>query len=328
MSEPAAAVVGSAMPTATIVLLTWKDRVWVDAALDGALAQTVPCQLLVSNDASGDGTFERLRERLADYRGPHRVTLLEQPRNLGVVGHCNAVLPLAEGDIVVMMAGDDVSRPDRVQLLLDAYARHPRTMAIGSGFEPVDADGRPVRIDFHNFADHFGLRELARARGFSTLLGAALSFRREVFQRFGPLRGSVEDNALTLRAALLGDCRNLPEPLVLYRQHKGSVSDGIFARSTEDARARKRQRDRRSAIFLAGTAQDFAACLAQMPDLAAASLRQAGILQHRYSAMAAMRLALADGGFKERVQALRHAWSRPGVRVKALEYATKLWRRY
>lgn len=327
MNEPAAAVVGSVAPTATIVLLTWKDRAWVDAALDSALAQTVPCQLLVSNDASGDGTFERLRERLVDYRGPHRVSLIEQPHNLGVVGHCNAVLPLAEGDIVVMMAGDDVSAPDRVERLLHAYARYPRTMAIGSGFEPVDANGNPVEIDFRNFADHFTLYDLARARGFSTLLGAALSFRREVFDRFGPLRGIVEDNALTLRAALLGDCRNLPESLVLYRQHKGSVSDGIFARSAENVTERKRQRDRRSAIFLDGTARDFAVCLAQMKDLDVERTRQAAILQHRYSAMAAMRLALVDGGFKERADALRHAWSQPGVRFKALEYATKLWRK-
>ena len=107
--------------TATIAMLSFRDRAWVDEALDSVLAQTVPCQLLISNDASGDGTFQRLRERLQDYVGPHRIDLLvEQPRNMGVVGHCNAVLPHASGEIVVMMAGDDVSAPDRVERLLHA----------------------------------------------------------------------------------------------------------------------------------------------------------------------------------------------------------------
>ncbi len=328
MSEPAAAVMGSATPTATIVLLTWKDRAWVDAALDGALAQTVPCQLLVSNDASGDGTFERLRERLADYHGPHRVTLVEQPRNLGVVGHCNAVLPLAEGDIVVMMAGDDVSAPDRVERLLRAYAEHPRTMAIGTDFVAVDAEERPVAIDFRTRYLHFDLHKLAQVHGFDTLLGAALSFRREVFQRFGPLRGTVEDNALTLRASLLGDCRNLPEKLVRYRQHGGSVSHGVFARGGSDRRALQRERYRRTAAFLAGTAEDFAQCVAQLPGMSPRDRRDADRVLHKYSTAAAMRAALADGGFRERFAVLRKAMSRPGVRRRALEYATKLWRRY
>lgn len=314
---------------ATIAMLSFRDRAWVDAALDSVLAQTVPCQLLVSNDASGDGTFRHLQERLQDYAGPHRIDLLvEQPQNLGVVGHCNAVLPHARGDIVVMMAGDDVSAPDRVDRLLHAYAQQPRTMAIGSDFVAVDADEQPATIDFRIRHLHFDLHTLARAHGFDTLLGAALSFRREVFQRFGPLRGTVEDNALTLRACLLGDCRNLPEPLVRYRQHAGSVSHGVFARGSADRRTLQRMRYRRTAAFLAGTAEDFAQCVAQLPELSASARRDADRIAHTYSTAAAMRAALADGDFRERLAVLRRAMARPGVRRRALEYATKLWRRY
>lgn len=316
------------MPSATIAFLSYRDRDWIDAALDGVLAQTVPCQLLVSNDASGDGTFERLRERLAGYAGPHRLDLLTaQPRNLGVVGHCNAVLPHATGDIVVMMAGDDVSAPDRVEKLLAAYHAHPRTAAIGCDFDAVDANDQPARMDFSTDMPRFDLHTLAHSRSFNTLLGAALSFRREVYSRFGPLLGVVEDNALTLRACLLGDCRNLPDKLVRYRQHAGSVSDGIFARGGHDALATRRQRYQRTARFLAGTAQDFAQCLAQMPSLPAAQRRDAERLLGMYASAAKMRLALAEGGFGDRVAALRHAMTVPGQRRRALEYATKLWRK-
>lgn len=313
---------------ATIAMLTYRDREWVDAALDGVLAQTVPCQLLVSNDASGDGTFERLRERLRGYQGPHRLDLLiQQPRNVGVVGHCNAVLPHATGEIVVMMAGDDVSAPDRVEKLLAAYAAHPDTMAIGTDFEAVGPDGRPTTIDFSTRHLHFDLHLLAHSRSFDTLLGAALSFRREVFERFGPLLGTVEDNALTLRACLLGDCRNLPEKLVTYRQHAGSVSHGVFARSGGDALELRRKRYRRTAAFLAGTAEDFAHAMAKMPELDAGQRNDAERLLHMYSATAAMRGALVDGGFSERVDALKQAMSQPGLRRKGLEYVTKLWRK-
>lgn len=316
------------MMMATIAFLSYRDRDWVDAALDAVLAQTVPCQLLVSNDAGGDGTFERIAERLRGYAGPHRVDLLvEQPNNLGVVGHCNAVLPHVSGDIVVMMAGDDVSAPDRVEKLLAAYERHPETMAIGTDFIAIDANGQPAKIDFSTRYLHFDLHLLAHSRSFDTLLGAALSFRREVFSRFGPLRGTVEDNALTLRACLLGDCRNLPEKLVRYRQHAGSVSHGVFARSGDDMLALRRKRYRRTAAFLAGTAEDFANCLAQLPALSDVDRRDADRLMGMYSSTAAMRLALVDGGFRERWAALGQAMAVPGQRRRALEYATKLWRK-
>lgn len=316
------------MLTATIAFLSYRDRDWIDAALDGVLAQTVPCQLLVSNDASGDGTFDRLKERLQDYQGHHRVDLLvEQPVNTGVVGHCNAVLPYATGDIVVMMAGDDVSSPDRVEKLIAAYEAHPETMAIGTDFIAIDAENRPVSIDFSTDYLRMDLHMLARSRSFNTLLGAALSFRREVFSRFGPLRGTVEDNALTLRACLLGDCRNLPDILVSYRQHSGSVSHGIFARGGDDALELRRKRYRRTAQFLEGTAEDFGYCLAQLPD-PSPSLRQDALrLLHMYSAIGKMRAALVDGGFTERWAALRHAISGPGLWLKSLEYSTKLWRK-
>lgn len=312
--------------SATIAFLSYRDRDWVDAALDGVLAQTVPCQLLVSNDAGGDGTFQRIAERLATGAGPHTLDLLiEQPVNLGVVGHCNAVLPQATGDIVVMMAGDDVSAPDRVEKLLAAYAEHPETMAIGCDFVAVDADDEAVEVDFTTRHARIDLHLLAHSRSFDTLLGAALSFRREVFAHFGPLLGIVEDNALTLRACLLGDCRNLPDKLVSYRQHAGSVSHGIFVRDASDARALKGKRYLRMAKFLAGTAEDFSACMDKV-QLSDAKLRDAKRLRGMYGADAAMKMALADGGFAERWAAMWQALAVPGRRLRALEYATKLWR--
>lgn len=318
----------SGVLTASIAFLSFRDRAWIDEALDAVLAQTVPCQLLVSNDAADDGTFERIAGRLAGYRGPHRVDLLQkQPQNLGVVGSCNAVLPHATGDIVVMMAGDDVSAPDRVEKLLAAYADHPETMAIGTDFHAVDGNDQPVAIDFRTEMLHFDLHCLAYSRAFHTLLGAALSFRREVFSRFGPLRGTVEDNALTLRACLLGECRNLPEKLVRYRQHSGSVSHGVFARSGAQAQELKRRRYQRTAAFLQGTADDFAHCIAQLPALDAAKKRDAERLQHMYASAAMMRRALVDGGFRERWAAFTFAIKSPGNRRRALEYSTKLWRK-
>src|SRR3569833_211612 len=97
--------------SASILLLCYRDAPYIRAALESALAQTVPCEIIVSNDASDDGSFELAQEMVANYRGPHRVSVRRTARTLGVAAHVNASVPLTHGDGVVMLAGDDISYP-------------------------------------------------------------------------------------------------------------------------------------------------------------------------------------------------------------------------
>ena len=53
--------------------------------------------------------------------------------------------------------------------------------------------GRPLRQGVRHMPPAFGLDYFARAGRLVTLLGASIALRREVFERFGPLRGSAED---------------------------------------------------------------------------------------------------------------------------------------
>ena len=112
-----------------------------------------------------------------------------------------------------------------------------------------------------------------------------------------------------------------------YRQHSGSVSHGVFARSGADARELKRRRYLRTAAFLQGTADDLAHCLTQLPNLEAGMIADARRLQRMYSGAARMRQALVTGDFAERWSAMCSALAQPGNRRRALEYASKLWRK-
>ena len=242
--------------SASIVLLCYRDAPYIRAALDSALAQTVPCEIIVSNDASDDGTFELAQELIANYRGPHRVSLRRNEQNLGVTAHLNAVVPLTRGDIVVMMAGDDISYPHRVATLLEAFERYPAAMAVGSDFDGIDEAGHPREVPFRPRPAVFGLPYYVKEGRLIGLLGAAMAFRREVFERFGPLRGVIEDNALSLRGALLGECVNLRQRLIQYRQHAESVSAAVFARH-EPPLLRRWRRYERTIRFYRGTADDL-----------------------------------------------------------------------
>lgn len=310
-------------PRASILLLTWRDRAFIDAALDGALAQTVPCEIIVSNDASDDGTHERVLERLAAYDGPHHVTARQNDQNLGVAAHVSAVVPLSTAPIVVMMAGDDISRPDRVERILATFDAEPRVMALDSDYQAIDADGRAVEHRMHPERDRFGLDYIARAGRLIGLLGASMAFRRDVFDRFGPLHGPIEDNALALRAALLGDCARLREPLVQYRQHGGSVSSGVFARTESPADA-KRRRYRRTIAFYRGTADDLEHCIARMDDLSPERRRLAGDIVEAYRIEADAREAMLDRPRRDWIAPVWRGLKHRGMRRKSLERAFKL----
>lgn len=317
-------VTATERPRATILLMTWRDRAFIDAALDGALAQTVPCEIVVSNDQSGDGTHERCVERLAGYDGPHRIAAVRcNEHNLGVAAHVNAAMAHATGQVIVMMAGDDISAPDRVGRLLALFDREPQVMAAGSEFIAIDTCGDEVALPFHTRRERFDLRYFVQAGRLIGLLGATLAFRREVFERFGPLRGPIEDNALSLRAALLGDCANLLSPLVRYRQHDGSVSAAVFARA-EPRDVAKRRRYERTIGFYRGTADDFEAALEKVPELPPQRRRTAQAILAMYRIEADAREALLSRPRSAWWGPIYRGLKQPGMRRKSLERMTKL----
>lgn len=312
-----------APPRASVLLLCFRDREYIDEAFAAALAQTVPCEILVSNDASDDGTWERVQQLAAGYAGPHALRLRRNEHNLGVAGHVNATVPLTTGEVVVVMAGDDISDPRRVERVLAAFDAHPGVAALASDFDGIDAAGAPVEVRFDRGLERFGLAEFVSSGKLIGLLGASLAFRREVFERFGPLHGHIEDNALALRAALLGDCMNLREKLVRYRQHGDSVSSQVFARQEARAQARRRRYERTIA-FYRGTADDLEHCITQLPDLRGTRLRDARDLVAMYRIEADAREAIL---LRPRAQWLGPVWRglmQRGLRRKSAERALKL----
>lgn len=311
------------MGAASIVMMSWRDERFIDAALAGAVAQTVPCEIIVSNDASDDATHTKAEAFAAAYRGPHRILVRRNAHNLGVAGHTNAVLPLASAPVIVMMAGDDVSEPGRVARLLAVFDAEPEVMAIGSGFTAIDAEDRPLRLRMRGLPARFGIEHFVDAGRLIGLLGASLALRREIFHAFGPLRGPIEDNALSLRAALLGRCAWLDEPLLRYRQHAGSVSAGVFARA-EDKAVAKRRRYERTIAFYRGTADDLEACLASGRALPAATRRAAADVIAMYRIEADAREAMLSPARRDWLEPVLRGLGQRGLRRKSFERACKL----
>ena len=87
-SNAAMADDAAARPLVTMMLIAYNQAASVGAAIAGALAQTYePLEILVSDDASSDGTHAAMRAAVAGYAGPHRVMVLRNDANLGIGAH-------------------------------------------------------------------------------------------------------------------------------------------------------------------------------------------------------------------------------------------------
>jgi glycosyltransferase involved in cell wall biosynthesis len=268
-------------PRVTLFVLAYRQEAQVAAAIEGAFAQDgsplgAPLEILLSDDASPDGTYRVMQAMAAAYAGPHRVRLNRNPRNLGLIGHLNRVMELASGDLLVQNAGDDVSRPDRVARLAAAWAADPSVRAVHSAVRRIDAAGRAVPSggDRPPMADVGAAEVIADSRPGRRrhLIGASLAWDRRLWEAFGPLPAAalVEDRPIAFRAALTGRIAWLDAPLLDYRE--GGASDGAGASPRAfDLRMARWQRSFQQA-YLADLERADPAVAAALRPLAAAEL--------------------------------------------------------
>jgi hypothetical protein len=133
----------------------------------------------------------------------------------------------ARGDLIVLMAGDDISLPQRVARTAQAWdeaGERPELIAshvVDMSFDGVDLGNTSV----DDLAKWATVQDWARRRPY--IVGAAHAVTRRLFEQFGPLSDDVahEDQVHTLRAICRGGAITVAEPLLRYR--RGGMSGGL-----------------------------------------------------------------------------------------------------
>jgi hypothetical protein len=123
-------------------------RHYVAEAVRGALSQQYrPLQVILSDDASTDRTFEIMTEASQAVSGRCLFGAQSEYRKTSAGEAHRSVIGMAKGKYVVMSAGDDVSLPERTGLSVDALINDPRgRMALHSAVTNVDAEGRVLFV--------------------------------------------------------------------------------------------------------------------------------------------------------------------------------------
>jgi glycosyltransferase involved in cell wall biosynthesis len=215
------------LPLVTFALFAYNHERFVREAVEAALAQTYDnLEIVLSDDASTDKTYEIIQEIVANYDGPHKIILNCNEKNLGLVRHFNKVVEISSGDIIVDAASDDISWPERVEAIVKTFNSSPsNTMIVHSGGWLIDENGMKTGEIRNQFTKEYPYDISHMIKKPHHLLGATIAWRRELMTQFGPMNTDVynEDNALLYRAVLLGQVTYTERHLVSRRMLESSM---------------------------------------------------------------------------------------------------------
>lgn len=255
----------SMKPSLTLALCCYKFERFVVEAVEGAFAQTYrPLEIVISDDHSSDATWARIADvvmRLGgieatgdawqkpDFCGTVEfdvfpelhLVLNRNEKNLGLALHENKLFELSHGEWIAFQAGDDISKPMRMERVAEMVEKDPAIRCIECRPVAVDENLEKYAIPEHMLRQQLKGSKSRRVH-LPYILGAGAVYHRDIYRKFGPLGVHVanEDHVLPLRAALLGTIQHTGDILVLYRKHGENVS-GAY-KTTVDGIAKFRQR--------------------------------------------------------------------------------------
>lgn len=222
-------------PRLSVLFVCYKQEAQVEAALRSILDQRCEnLEVVVSDDASPDGTFEVIQRIVAGYQGPHRVVVHRNETNLGVGGNIAKAVSLSSGELLFIAAGDDISLPHRCARVAEVWEQSGRKLdLIASPLIDMDGQGQ-----LHGVIRPSPLQDLRTpddwVRKRPHVVGAAQAWTRRAYDHFGALPQGVvaEDLVMVFRAICLGGAVTIDEPLVQYR--RGGLSGRVRSMSADD----------------------------------------------------------------------------------------------
>lgn len=189
----------------TIVIASCNQDEWLPDAIESALNQTIPCEVIVVDDGSQDNSLEIARK--------YPVKVISQV-NKGLASARNTGIMNAEDEYILFLDSDDILLPNCVEKMLfyDTDIIAPSFKCFGKGSELVTLMDNPTLNDF---------KTGNRIPYFSAIKREALlevgGYSPRMIHGYEDLHLWV--NLLSKRKSIV----TIKEPLVLYRTKETSM---------------------------------------------------------------------------------------------------------
>jgi hypothetical protein len=217
---------------------------FLERQVRAAFAQTLPCEILLSDQGSADGTRQILERLAGEYAGDrHQVRLLDCPETAvrgmaGLNAHLAWLQDQTDAEVFIHATADDLAAPERAEVLAEAFQRTGADM-VGAAmfFEKPDGSDRS-RTSF-NRDGWVTVEEMVHLKVGG---GAAAGWRRDLWKRIAPIPGICSPDVwMPPLAAVLGGFYFVNQPLYTYVHHADPSNTGLEGAllATEDPAAKR-----------------------------------------------------------------------------------------
>ena len=218
------------MTRVVALVVTHNSMRWIDSTLASVTAQTqIPDSIVVIDDASADGTRERVLELLGDRVTIIPSTAVSEDRTTRIAHNFRQGVQACEpGDIVILGDHDDIWHPDRITHQARLLEEKPGIAMVASDGRLVDEAGQPEGGTLRTtFPVRAGFNDMTPAEQMSTVLrrsvatGGASAVRRTAFADVFIPDGWLHDRWWSLVAAAREQLFVDDEAVIDYRVSAG-----------------------------------------------------------------------------------------------------------
>jgi glycosyltransferase involved in cell wall biosynthesis len=208
-------------PAVSVVMAVYNGERWLAETLASLAGQTFgDFEVVAIDDGSTDGSAAILAEAAAR---DARYRVITQA-NRGLVASLNRGLAEARAPLVARLDADDIAEPERFARQVAFLHVHPEVAVLGSAIRIIGEDGVFGRLQSYPCGPAEVAAGMLHRCAFAH---PAVMMRRDAVLAIGGYREAfrhAEDYDLWLRLGERHALDNLPEALLRYRQHVGSVS--------------------------------------------------------------------------------------------------------
>jgi hypothetical protein len=204
-------------PRVSIVINNHNYGRFLEQAIESAVSQSLPCQVVVVDDGSSDESGDVLA------RWEQRVHV-ERRAQQGQPAAYNAGFACSDGDIVIFLDSDDFLMPDAAAVVAKSFGRGIAKVHFRMAL--VDRNGQRLGgVTPSALASGDAGRQLLRSGLlYASAPGSGNAYRRSVLEQLFPLPVSSDDpvgaDFFTIYgSALLGQVAAIEMPLAAYRVH-------------------------------------------------------------------------------------------------------------
>lgn len=227
---------GATWPRVTVLVLVYNMERYIAEALDSVVGTGYPAlELRIIDDGSKDGTVHQIRNWIRDNPG-HDVVVTVHAQNHGVTRSLNEGIREARGELICLLAADDVLLPQGIAARVRYLQENPEKLAVFADCHVIDADGNQLHESgIEGLYVLSGMRKDILA--FDECVAPSIVFnwgvpgpvfmcRARAYDVVGRYDETLiaEDWDMYLRLAAIGGIGFVPAYVAKYRWHPSNVS--------------------------------------------------------------------------------------------------------